>query len=166
MSSPSPPRTKNRPALITDYFAPLSASQSQQSRKSPTVLGSTGGWMIGRLFTTRFGLVGASQCHTRQGDEIFYLPGCSMSVVLRPSQGQDGCYKLVVGRVNAWDDCVGRSPSSAGSQTIRLQSGVLTTASSDNTVGALQECIDGHSAAALSNPGPGSRTWPSKHQTA
>lgn len=97
MSSPSPPRTKKRPVLITDYFVPLSASLSQKSRKSPTVLHSTSGWAIGRLFTTRFGLVGAAQCRTRQGDEIFYLPGCSMPVVLRPSRGQDGCYKLVGG---------------------------------------------------------------------
>ena len=61
------------------------------------VLRSTYGRLYGRLFTTCFGLVGAAQCHTRPGYKIYYLPGCSMPVVLRPSRRQDDGYELLGG---------------------------------------------------------------------
>jgi len=97
--SVSEPQMRKRPVLITDYFKSSSStsSQSQRSRKSPTVLRSTDGCLYGRLFTTCFGLVGAAQCHMRPGDKIYYLPGCNMPVVLRPSRRQNDGYELLGG---------------------------------------------------------------------
>jgi hypothetical protein len=51
--------------------------------------------MIGRLFTTCSGYIGAALCNIHAGDTIFILRGCPMPVILRPSLKRDGAWELL-----------------------------------------------------------------------
>lgn len=53
--------------------------------------------ILGRLFTTCSGYVGAALYPLRSGDQIYILSGCKMPVALRPSTKKPAAYELVGG---------------------------------------------------------------------
>lgn len=53
--------------------------------------------LLGRIFTTCTGYVGAALGNVCRGDRVYLLKGCLMPVVLRPSSRLEGAYELVGG---------------------------------------------------------------------
>ncbi|RYN22526.1 hypothetical protein AA0112_g9756 [Alternaria arborescens] len=53
--------------------------------------------LLGRIFTTCTGYLGAALSNVCRGDRVYLLKGCLMPVVLRPSSRLEGAYELVGG---------------------------------------------------------------------
>ena len=77
---------------IHDLFARTTAQQN-----IPKLVCEDRTFVLGRIFTTCTGLVGASLCALLPGDSIWILPSCHMPVALRPSSKVEGAYELLGG---------------------------------------------------------------------